>query len=172
MAQCSATAIRTSRASCTTCAPATGPGIVGDFGVTEAGIQIALVGRVEDGVEAFVEEERDGVVHEAVVPLIRCADAPGLRDARDRHALVVDGVEQDTAGRVGRDPDVGGIGGGERRGDEGPHAVTVRGDAADVDVAEARQDGDGGVRAEGVRLAGALLERCPRRARGAPRAWV
>ena len=75
-------------------------GIGGDLGVTETAIEMTLMGCGEDGVEAAVEEERDGVVQEAVVPLIRCLDAPGLRDARDRHALAVNGIQQDTAGRV------------------------------------------------------------------------
>ena len=57
-------------------------GIAGDVGVTEAGIEMALVGCGEDGVEAPVEEERDGVVQEAVMPLIGCLYALGLRDTR------------------------------------------------------------------------------------------
>jgi hypothetical protein len=61
---------------------------------------MAFMGRGEDGIEASVEEERDGEVQQAVVPLIRCLDAPGLRDARQRHALAVDGIQQDTTGRV------------------------------------------------------------------------
>src|SRR5262245_56274054 len=34
--------------------------ILGDLAVTEAAIEMTLVGRLEDGIEAFVEEERDG----------------------------------------------------------------------------------------------------------------
>src|SRR5262249_62285923 len=75
-------------------------GIVGDRRVTEAGIQMALVRRVEDGVEASVEKEWDGEVPEAMVPLIGCLDAPGLCDAGGRHPVEVDGVEQDAAGSV------------------------------------------------------------------------
>ena len=41
---------------------------------------MALMGCGENGVEASVEEETDGVVQEAVVPLM-VSDAPGLRDA-------------------------------------------------------------------------------------------
>ena len=50
--------------------------------------------------------------------------------------------------------------------------MTVRGDAPDVDVAEARQDGDRRVRAKRVRRARTLLEQRPRGAKGRPRAWV
>src|SRR5262249_35662577 len=53
-------------------------GIVGDRRVTEAGIEMALVRRVEDGVEASVEQEWHGEVPEAMVPLIGCLDASGL----------------------------------------------------------------------------------------------
>jgi hypothetical protein len=56
----------------------------------------------------------------------------------------------------------------ERRGDEGSHAVTVGGDAPEVDVAEARQDGDCRVRAKRVRRARTLLEQPPRGAKGRP----
>ena len=67
-----------------------------DLSVTEAAIEVALMGCGEDGVEAAVEEERDSGVQEAVVPLIRCLNAPRLRHARDRDALVVN--------RIGRTP--------------------------------------------------------------------
>jgi hypothetical protein len=46
--------------------------------------------------------------------------------------------------------------------------VTVRGDAPDVDVAEARQDGDRRVRAKRVHRARTLLEQRPRGAKGRP----
>jgi len=59
-----------------------------------------LVGRREGCVELFIEKERHGEVPEAVVPLIRCRDVPGLRDARGRHPVGVDEVEQDSAGRM------------------------------------------------------------------------
>ena len=42
---------------------------------------MALVGRVEHSVEAPIEKEWDGEVPEAMVPLIGCCDASGLRDA-------------------------------------------------------------------------------------------
>ena len=75
-------------------------GIFGDRGVTEAGIEMAVVGRVEDDVEASIEEERDGEVHDAMVPLIRCLDASRLRDARGWDPLYVERVQQNTAGCV------------------------------------------------------------------------
>ncbi len=42
--------------------------------------------------------------------------------------------------------------------------MTVRGDAADVDITEPREYGDGGVRAERIRRAGTLFKQRPRRA--------
>lgn len=75
-------------------------GIVGNRRVTEAQIKMAVVGRLEDGVEASIEKEWDGEVLEAMVPLIGCFDASGLRDAGSGHPVNVDGVEQDTAGSV------------------------------------------------------------------------
>ena len=68
--------------------------------MAQAVIEMALMWRGEDGVEASVEEEWNDVVQEAVVPLIWCQDVPGLRNARDRHALGVDGIQQYTAGRM------------------------------------------------------------------------
>ena len=132
---------------------------------------MALVGRGEDGVEALIEEERDGEVPEAMVPLIGCLDASGLRDARRRDPIEVDPVEQHRRPCVTQHG-CRRIGGDECGGDEGPHAVTVRGDAPEVDIAEARQDGDGGVRAKRIRRAGALLDQGPGVPMGTPRAWV
>ena len=67
--------------------------ILGDSAMTETPIDMALVGRGEDGVEAFVEEERDREIPQAVVPLIGRPDASSFRDARGRDSIELDPVQ-------------------------------------------------------------------------------
>ena len=67
--------------------------ILGDPSVTETPVDMALVGRGEDGVEAFIEEERDREVPQAMVPLIGRPDASSFRDARGRDAIELDPVQ-------------------------------------------------------------------------------
>ena len=72
----------------------------GDLRGPEAAIQIAFVRRVEDEVEASIEEKRNGEVYEAMVPLIGRPDAPCLRDARGRNPVDMKRVQQNAARRV------------------------------------------------------------------------
>jgi hypothetical protein len=82
----------------------------------------------EDGVEASAEQERDGVVQEAVVPLVRCLDAPRLGNARNRPSLAVNGTRR-TPPAVCEATRTSAGWAATRRRDEGSHAVAVRGRA-------------------------------------------
>ena len=73
--------------------------IFGDAAVTETRIQVPLVRRGEDGVEALIEEERHGEVPQPMVPLIGYLDASAFRDVGDRDPIEREPVHH-SAGRV------------------------------------------------------------------------